>query len=378
MEQSVVEEQDDKLKLVENITEKLPPNLLICPFCCEEYLFDFTIKTHLIKEHLEEIMELDKWPVQHHFCPFCDAMVYYKSILPKHILFAHNKKALDEWFSINDNLQKFQIDKENQLEPSIKFADCSPGLSTFFNELDTCDSIKKFKRNDNSVLNTPKSILKKTPHSGKIVILSPESVALRRTINNLKRTASARRELRFDLPPISPEFKSHETLPMLDINGTPTKKNSGFWSFLKNRSKSPPPINGKIKKKIRKKACKLSNRSANSIITSTPMSLNFDGYESDGCDELENSIGGNWKSAMKTSDFKPLFLAAERYQCNLCKLKFDSNCELLTHQKEKHTWISLKPHFRCGSCGAKFFRNSLLVKHCHHHQQQNTPIKHKH
>jgi hypothetical protein len=108
------------------------------------------------------------------------------------------------------------------------------------------------------------------------------------------------------------------------------------------------------------------------------MSLNFDGYESDGCDELENSIGGNWKTAMKTSDFKPLFLAAERYQCNLCKDKFDSNCELLTHQKEKHKWINLKPHFRCGSCGAKFFRNSLLVKHCHHHQQQNTPIKHKH
>lgn len=364
-------DKNDKEKEVDKLVEKMPANMLVCPFCCEEYLFDFTIKTHLIREHMDEIMQLDKWPINQYYCTYCNAMLYNKALLAKHIAFSHSKKALDEWFSTGDNLQHFQIDKENYLEKSIKFADCSPGLSTIFNDLDTCDSIKKLRRNDNSVVNTPKSILKKTPHSGKIVILSPESVALKRTINNLKRSASARRELRFDLPPLSPEFQSPETPPLIDFNLTPKK--SSFWKFLNlSRSKSPPPINGKIKKKIRQKACKLSNRSANHMITSTPMSYSFDGNDSDGCEELDNSIGGNWKSAMKTNDFKPLFLAAERYQCNICKIKFDSNCELLTHQKEKHKWINLKPHFRCGTCGAKFFRNSLLVRHCHH---QHTPLK---
>jgi hypothetical protein len=366
-------------KIVESITDKMPQNLLICPFCCEEYLFEFTIKNHLRKEHSEEIKKLDNWPINQHFCPYCNAMFYYKALLPRHIVFAHSKKTLDEWFSIDDNLQKFQIDRENQQEPSFKLLDCSPGLSTIFNELDTCDSIKKFKRNDSTFTATPRSILKKTPHSGKIVILSPETVALRRTLNNLKRSASARRELRFDLPPLqtSPEMTKCDSLPSMNFE-SPQKRNS-FWSFLSKgrRSKSPPPppINGRIKRRIREKACKLSNKSANHIITSTPMSFSYYDSDVDAGEEHENSIGGNWRSATKSNDFKPLFFSAERFQCNLCREKFDSNYELLNHQKEKHKWISLRPSFRCGSCGTKFFRNSLLVRHCHH---QHTPLKHRH
>lgn len=365
-------EKEDCEKLVEHIAEQLQPKLLICPFCGDEYLFDFSIRNHLKKEHIKEILELDNWPVNQYFCTYCNAKFYYKSLLPKHIAFAHSKKALDEWFSIDDNLQKFQIDRENQLEPSFKLLDCSPGVSSIFNDLNTCDSVKKFKRNDNSVLTTPRSILKKTPHSGKIVILSPESVALRRTIKNLKRSASARRELRFDLPPLqaSPENKNN-SLPALNFN-SPQKRNS-FWSFLSSRrSKSPPPMNGQIKKKIREKSCKLSNRSANNIVTSTPMSFSFYDYNEEDTDELDHSISGNWKTATKSNDFKPLFLSAERFQCNFCREKFDSNCELLSHQKDKHKWISFKPAFRCGMCGTKFFRNSLLVRHCHH---QHTPLK---
>lgn len=369
----------DTNKLVDNLTEKMPQNMLICPFCCEEYLFEFTIKHHLMNSHLDEIMQLDRWPHFQIFCPFCTCMVYYKALLPKHIAFAHSKKTLDEWFAIDDNYQKFQIDKENNhLEPSkLNQLDCSPELSTIFNELNTCDSIKKLKRNDQSVVLTPKSILKKTPHSGRILILSPESVALKRTINNLKRSASARRELRFDLPPLqlSPDVKIESALPTLSFDTPPKKKN--FWSFISRRSKSPPPINGKIKKKIREKACKLSNRSANHIITSTPMMSHYP-YDSDsdeeGCSELDHSIGSNWKSATKSNEFKPLFLSAERYQCNYCKEKFNSNCELLTHQKEKHKGISFKPAFRCASCGTKFFRNSFLIRHCHN---QHTPLKYR-
>lgn len=363
-------------KLKESKGNFSPKHLLTCPFCCDEYLFDFSMKDHLKKYHSEEIEKLDSWPVEHHFCPYCLAAFYYPSLIPKHIYFAHGKETLDEHFSTDDNLKKYQIEKENINEPSIKFLDCSPGLSELFNDLDTCDSIKKFKLGSNSVTTTPvsqpRSILKKTPYSGKFgVILSPESVALRRTIKTLKRTASARRELRFDLPPIqlSPEAKdSSAALPPLNFDEKAPKKK--FWNFFGTR-RSPPPINSKIKKKIRAKACKMSNRSANQMITSTPMAY-LDDSDS-GCDELDQSIGSNWKTALKTSNFCPLFLTAERFQCNFCQAKFSHNAELLSHQKTTHRRrISLLPSFRCGQCSSTFYRNCYLERHCN---RQHTPSK---
>jgi hypothetical protein len=358
-----------------NILESLPRNMLTCPFCSEEYLFEFTMKEHLKKHHSEEIQKLDSWPVQQHFCPYCRAMFYYSSLIPKHIHFAHGKETLDVWFATDNNLQKFQIDKENSKDPSVRLLDCSPGLSELFNDLDTCDSVKKFKHGSlpSTPVSQPRSILKKTPYSGRIVILSPESAALRRTINSLKRSASARRALRFDLPPLAaspPEATQAPTsLPAFNLQTPPKKK---FWNFFGSR-KSPPPINTKIKKKIRVKACKMSNRSANQMITSTPMHC-WDDSDDDGCDELDKdeTIGSNWKSALKTSNFRPLFLAAERFQCNFCQAKFDSNAELLFHQKQNHRRISFLPPFKCGQCKSKFYRNSYLVRHCHF---QHTPTK---
>lgn len=360
-------------KLATSLTASMPPDLMICCFCGQEYLFEFTMRHHLVQQHKLELQKLDNWPCNLHPCPYCRSSFYYKSLVPKHIAFSHSKKALDQWFAVDDNLQKFQIDKENEDEPSFKFLDTSPGLNTLFNELDTCcgdSSVKKFKRNDSAVIVTPKSILKNR-YSNKIVILSPESVALRRTLNNLKRTASARRELRFDLPPLqpSPETKNTEDL-LPNFIMSPKKKKLNIWSLFTRKTRSPPPINGKIKKRIREKACKLSNRSINRMLTSTPSRASdpFDATDDVGCDELDNSIGSNWKTATKSNDFNPpLFLSAERFQCNICEAKFDSNCELLTHQKEKHRWLTFKPSFRCGSCGTKFFRNSLLVRHCHNH-----------
>lgn len=365
-------ENEKSVKLATSLTEKMSPDLMICYFCGQEYLFEFTMKNHLLQQHKEELQKLDNWPVNLHQCPYCSASFYYMSLVPKHIAFSHSKKALDQWFAADDNLQKFQIDKENKEEPSVKLLDCSPGLNTLFNNFDTSgidSSIKKFKRNDSSICATPKSILKKTPYSGKIVILSPQSVALQRTINNLKRTASARRELRFDLPPLqpSPEQKASESLPHLNFDTTP-KKSKNIWRiFTRDRSHSPPPTNKKIKRKIREKACKLSNRSINHMITSTPRICDPFDLSEFGCDELDNSIGSNWKTATKSNDFKPLFLSTDRYQCNICCEKFNSNCDLLIHKKEKHRWfsLSLKPSYRCGSCGKKFFRNIFLVRHCH-------------
>lgn len=352
-----------------NILESLPKNLLTCPFCSEEYLFEFTMKQHLQKHHSNEIQQLDSWPVEQHFCPYCHGMFYYFSLIPKHIHFSHGKEYLDKWFSTNNNLEKYQIDKENCDEPSVKMLDCSSGLLEMFNELDTCNSTKKFGRDGGSVCATPvsqpRSILKKTPYSGKIVILSPESAALRRTINSLKRTQSARRALRFDLPPLQsppPENKDPALLPVFNLQATPKKK---FWKNFLGSFQSPPPINTKVKKKIRAKACKLSNRSANQIITSTPIACLYDSGD-EGCEELDNSIGGNWKQALKTTSFRPLFFSAERFQCNFCQTRFDSNCELLSHQKSDHRRISFLPPFKCGQCASTFYRNSYLVRHCHH------------
>jgi hypothetical protein len=311
-------------KAEEKFLNSLPKDMLTCPFCSESYLFEFTMREHLKKHHNEEIKKLDSWPVEQFHCPYCRAMFYYSSLIPKHIYFAHGKDVLDEHFNRSGNLQKYQIDKENANEPSVKILDCSPGLSDLFDGLDTCDSVKKFRRGFDSINSTPvsqpRSILKKTPYSGRIVILSPESVALRRTINSLKRSASARRELRFDLPPLQtspPEAEVKTSLPLLNFQMSPKKKKH-FWNIFASR-KSPPPINTKIKKKIRAKACQMSNRSANQIVTSTPMGGLDDSYE--GCDELDKSIGSNWRSAMKTTNFRPLFLAAERFQCNFCQAK---------------------------------------------------------
>lgn len=358
-----------------DILESLPKSLLTCPFCSEEYLFEFTMKQHLKKHHSNEIQQLDSWPVGH-FCPYCRDMFYYSSLIPKHIHFSHGKEYLDKWFSTNNNLEKYQIDKENCDEPSVKMLDCSPGLSELFNELDTCNSIGKFVIDDNrecaTPVSQPRSILKKTPYSGKIVILSPEAAALRRTINSVQRSQSVRRALRFDLPPLqsSPTANNDPALlPVLHLRTPPKKK---FWKNFLQSFNSPPPINTKIKKKIRTKACKLSNRSANQIVTSTPNAC-LDESSDEGCEELNTSIGGNWKKALKTTIFRPLFLSAERFQCNFCQMRFTSNCELLSHQKSDHRGkISFLPPFKCGQCASTFYRNSYLVRHCHH---QHTPSK---
>lgn len=349
--------------------DKSTSKMWTCMFCAEEFLFEFSMKEHLKKRHLDEMRKLDVWPVEQFFCNYCEAMFYYSSLIPKHIYFAHGQQALEAHFKTGDNLQKYQIDKENS-DPSVKFFDCSPGLSSLFNDMETCDSIKKFKLDSacSTPFSTPKSILKKTPYSGKIVILSPDSAALRRTINNLKRTASARRELRFDLPPQANSLEEVKTQPspLLNFDTTPKKKH--FWNLF---SSEKSPINTKIKKKIRAKACKITNRTANQIITSTPTALNDDS-EDDGCGELDHSIGSNWKSAVKTSNFRPLFLKAERFQCNFCQAKFDCNAELLFHQKNHHRRISFLPPFKCGQCSSTFYRNSYLVRHCNY---LHTPSK---
>ncbi|CAO1361134.1 unnamed protein product [Diamesa serratosioi] len=376
MEKSEEETENQEISIAAgNILENMPKNMLYCPFCADGYMFEFTMKDHLKRHHTEEIRNLTKdtesLKDQNCSCCYCGAVFYQAGLIPKHINTAHGRVLLDQWFNMNGNFQKYDFGKEN--EPSVRLANCSPGLSDLFNGLDTCDSIKRVKRSDSvnsSSLAIPRSILKKTDFSGRI-ILTPESASIRRTINSLKRTASARRELRFDLPPIplSPE-ESKLTLPPSPAGKKPKNRQFLRWNIFSYR-KSPPPINRRspVKRKIKAKSCKYSNKSANQIITSTPIH-GLDDHES--CmDEVDNTIGSNWKTALK-SNFKPLFLTAERYQCNYCKLKFTTNPDLIIHQKDNHSKLTLNPPYRCGQCGTKFYRNSYLVRHCHF---SHTPVK---
>lgn len=288
--------------------------MFTCSYCCEEFLFEFKLEEHVKNHH----QAADQWPALMFQCLHCRAEFLSIKLLNKHISFAHDMES--------DNQQKENID--------------GPDL-TFLNI-------------NTTPIRTPKSILKQ---SGKTV-LSPTSAALRRTVNSHKHSASARRELRFDLPAHRPKAATPE-LFTLDIQSRPQQKK--LWNIFAKEK----PINSKIKRKIRTKSCKLSSRSVNQIITSTPVAFSEDN-ESD-CDDFDHSIQSNWSSALKTSDFKPLSLIADRFQCNVCQEKFDCNAELLNHKSMSHRKVSFLPPFKCGKCASTFYRNRQLLRH--HHQQ---------
>lgn len=363
------------------------PRSLFCPFCCAEYLFEFTLKDHLerfhtkqIKQNLRELRNKDPESglkdMEIHHCSFCHAVFYYIGLLPKHIAAEHGREALDEWR--DRNLEKLEIEREN--EPSINYVNCSPGLSLLFDDLDTCDSVRKLRRSESAkTLNsTPKirSILKKTNNLSEKIIFSSASASLKRSKGEMvKRSTSVRRELRFDLPPLP---KSPEE-PVPEENKTATKRKFFDWMHLRGKEKQKPQmVDGVsptkiVKKNIKVKSCKLVAKTlANQqqlFVTSTPNN----GLDDFLGDMNEDSIDGNWKLAIQ-SQFKPSFFSTERFQCNQCKSKktFFSNEELLHHLKENHSKISLKPNYRCSTCGSKYYRNLQLVRHC---TMQHTPVK---
>lgn len=285
--------------------------MFTCSYCCEEFLFEFKLEHH-VRDHHEMS---DQWPSLMFQCLYCTAAFLSHELLNKHVGFAHEMECDDQ-------------QKENFEATSVNFMSATP-------------------------IRTPKSILK---NSGRTVIRSPTSAALRRTINSHLRPASARRELRFDLPSHERATNNGVTVK-LDLHSRPKK---AFWNIFAKEK----PINSKIKRKIRIKACKLSSRSVNQIITSTPVAFSEDENESDCYDD---TIRSNWSSALKTSDFKPLFLISDRFQCNFCQEKFDCNAELLNHKSVIHRKLSFLPPFKCGQCSSTFYRNRQLLRH--HHQQ---------
>ncbi|XP_053665924.1 uncharacterized protein LOC128715067 [Anopheles marshallii] len=131
--------------LVKNIVKILltTSKYLHCPFCADEYLFEFTLKHHLLKNHERDLEKIVRSPdasirfCESNICPYCGALFYYISALPKHIMNSHSRECLMKWQAIE---QENSLVRKLANDPSIQCVPCSPGLSDFFDELTTGSS----------------------------------------------------------------------------------------------------------------------------------------------------------------------------------------------------------------------------------------------
>lgn len=270
----IITEGDDENKLIKEdlldisleagiIVSSALHRTLYCPFCADEFIFEFILKDHLKSKHYEDIkvmrkhddrLQDDKKGSQGE-CPYCKAFFAYSTLVPKHIAKVHGKEQLDEYLTDeSENLFQFQ-------EKEIRFVTCSPGLSELFNDMDTCDSIKKLKRSESSrsLDSNPqlKSILKKTSNSPRI-FFSPASASIRRTRENIKRSASARRELRFDLPPLPKSPDDPILPPASKVPHLFKNSDSKFfnWNLFTKKKHVIITKTSPVKKKIKTRSCK--------------------------------------------------------------------------------------------------------------------------
>lgn len=339
------------------------PRSLFCPYCADEYMFDFSLKDHLLKHHISELKLEEVKNAVPHTCPLCTAVFYNKSLIPKHVVQSHGKDHLPE---LQNNYPEFFEKDAVNADPSVMYAACSPGLSYIFDKMVTNGSLHgspvklQFMNGSlqGSPLNSerrPKSILKKTPSktsSPYKTIHSPGVLSVQRNRKEIvKRTLSARRELRFDLPPLESSPAAGE----VDIEIIhPNKKCFNIKKIFKP------------KKKIEKENKSIEKPN---IVTSTP--INF-------LDDTGNTPPTKMsKRKLKkkfTQNFRPLLFASERFQCAYCKAKYNCNGDLLFHLNDRHKGLHFifRPKYQCGQCGDYFYMNNHLVRHCHF---QHTPQK---
>ncbi|XP_055378955.1 uncharacterized protein LOC129610414 [Condylostylus longicornis] len=368
MEGIIENENCDKIKShVIAVTAKVISNpvarSLFCPFCADEYLFEFSLKDHLHRKHSEalerrysnELPESEQAETDS-LCPYCKAVFYSKLIIPKHIFHHHGRNWLNH-YQQNYGLIEL-IDTENN--STVMYTSCSPGLSDIFDklmskELDSENNLERMS------LNSPKlkSILKKTPNKSYNPILgSPSSASIRRYRSELlRRSLSARRELRFDLPPLQkspPIIRKH-------------KKIFDLRRFFKLRKTSNKKMKGSPIQKSKKKADKYFNLNitAGTMITSTPVNTLDDTLDNfDVVDTYEVSYrrsNGKVKNLRRSN--QPLLFSSEKFQCGYCDEKYTSNTDLLLHSEMHRSKCFLKKFFKCGQCGKKFFKNRNLLRH---------------
>lgn len=341
---------------------------LFCPFCGESSLFEHTLKAHLKTMHSDQLRKCahfidnngasNRASIHNNFdknvsCSFCGAMFVHVELLSKHIAAHHGTMCLNVWHQQQREQSEPKKDSEKLLEPTILYAHCSPGLSDLFDKIST---------NDIDGVRSPlKSILKKsnTKSAAHRIICSPSSAGIRRTKNTttlVRRTSSARRELRFDVADEN-QPRANCEMPPLKIarDQLPTKKRQRHGCLM-----------GLFGRCVSSRKTKSPRR----IITSTPN--NF----LDECDATANLMGAivtnekNWRAITHGPQRnKPLFSLLERFQCAHCQRAWENNADLLTHLDEKHKngrrWF--QADYRCGTCAATFYSNRFLVRHCHAH-----------
>uniref|UniRef100_A0A1Q3F7I8 C2H2-type domain-containing protein n=1 Tax=Culex tarsalis TaxID=7177 RepID=A0A1Q3F7I8_CULTA len=218
------DKKPDLNALVRNIVKILlsTSKYFHCPFCADEYLFEFTLRHHLLGKHEDDLQKIVLSPdssirfCKSNICPYCGALFYYISALPKHIVNSHSRDCLIKWQT---------IEKENSLrkrfaaEPSIKCVPCSPGLSDLFEELNTGSTSSRKKRSHRRK-SSPlyKSALKNANRISASKRTASESwvscdfeftmarpAAAAAADGSVSKRSTARRELQFDDSPDSPQ-----------------------------------------------------------------------------------------------------------------------------------------------------------------------------
>lgn len=195
---------------------------LFCPFCSDFYLFEFSFKDHLKREHADLMQKHFKHSICEnkihrdsasdcfgrefgHVCELCGAMFLYAGLIPKHIINYHGSGCFATW---QRQQQSAEAKKNGADHPDAKddvtimYAKCSPGLSDIFDKMSTNDN------DEFSIDRTPlKSILKNSASKSARIISSPSSSCMRRIRNSsvVKRNTSARRILRFDVENTAPQ-----------------------------------------------------------------------------------------------------------------------------------------------------------------------------
>lgn len=228
---------------------------LFCPFCADFYLFEFTLKDHLKREHssliqkhfknvctsenqmntsnCDESMRIRFLNEFNHACDLCGAMFMRAGLIPKHIINYHGSNCYALWRQQHQKSGKSKsiehicdTSKNDKTEFYTKPA--TPGLSDMFEIITTRDY------DDFTIDRTPlKSILKKSASKSARIISSPSSSSIRRIKNSssVKHSTSARRVLRFDIGNTSP--LNLENIPFGKENGSKRKGKKSIGKIVR-------------------------------------------------------------------------------------------------------------------------------------------------
>lgn len=220
---------------------------LFCPFCADFYLFEFTLKDHLKREHSSLIQKHFKnvcsseaqmnasngdesFRIRYlnefnHVCDLCGAMFINASLVPKHIINYHGTNCFAVWRQQHPRTNKSKSSSAENICESTnneQYTKCSPSLIEMF------DGITAHDNDDFTFDKTPiKSILKKSTSKSARIISSPSSSCIRRIKNSasVKRASSAKRVLRFDIANTSPLDLENLNFGNINLNGSDDRGN---------------------------------------------------------------------------------------------------------------------------------------------------------